>query len=133
MLQKAESLILIVEDEPLVRQVTQLMLESVGFTVVAAGNAEEALQCLKEQPTVCVIVSDVQMPGALDGLTLIRKLRDDGLQIPAVLTSGRLHPSTLPPSTSFLPKPYTLPKLIAAVEEFLPMRTVPFTRASEIP
>ncbi|AGI06957.1 response regulator [Xanthomonas citri] len=117
---QAGQLVLVVEDEPLVRQVAQLMLECAGFTVVVAEDAHRALEVLEMESAVCLIVSDVQMPGYLDGLDLIKHLRLEGVQTPAILTSGRIHPQALPAETSFLPKPYTLAKLLEVVHERLP-------------
>ncbi|WP_241235266.1 response regulator [Xanthomonas arboricola] len=110
-------LILVVEDEPLVRQVAQLMLESADFTVITAEDARAALIALQAHPSVSLIVSDVQMPGCLDGLELIKHLRGEGVKTPAILTSGRIFPEQLPEATTFLVKPYSLKTLLDKVNE----------------
>ncbi|MCW2039306.1 response regulator [Xanthomonas campestris pv. campestris] len=114
-----EPLILVVEDEPLVREVAKLMLESADFRVVTAENSAAAIVCMETEPTVSLIVSDVQMPGALNGLELIKQLRSRDVKTPAILTSGRIQPSELPEATSFLPKPYSLSVLINEVRRLL--------------
>src|SRR3954469_3859229 len=60
--------ILLVEDEVLVRMVAADVLEDAGFTVLESTNAEEALRLLETRPDVQVLFTDVNMPGALDGL-----------------------------------------------------------------
>ena len=69
--------ILLVEDEVLVRMVAADVLEDAGFTVLESTNAEEALRLLETRPDVQVLFTDVNMPGALDGLGLRRPCTND--------------------------------------------------------
>ncbi|MEA9787055.1 response regulator [Xanthomonas campestris pv. raphani] len=114
-----EPLILVVEDEPLVREVAKLMLESADFRVISAEDAAAAIVCLEKEPSVSLILSDIQMPGVLNGLELIKHLRARDVKTPAILTSGRLQPSELPDATSYLAKPYSLSTLLNEVRRAL--------------
>ena len=68
--------ILLVEDEVLVRMVAADVLEDAGFTVLESTNAEEALTLLETRPDVQVLFTDVNMPGALDGLGLAQTVHE---------------------------------------------------------
>lgn len=70
--------ILLVEDEPLLRQITAKQLQFEGFKVLEAGNSPEAIDLLKRHPEVAVVVTDVIMPGQ-SGPSMVKQLRDDGL------------------------------------------------------
>ena len=78
--------VLIVDDEPGIRQVCETFLEFSGFDVVTAGTASEALRAIEEAP-FDAIVSDIQMP-EMDGLQLLETLRDRGLDAPVILITG---------------------------------------------
>jgi CheY-like chemotaxis protein len=62
--------ILIVEDEFLLRTDSAEMIETAGFEVVQAGNADEAIAILQVRPAIHVVFTDIQMPGTMDGLKL---------------------------------------------------------------
>jgi len=68
--------ILIVEDEFLLRLDSPETIESAGFEVIQAANADEAIPILKARPDIHVVFTDIQMPGSLDGLKLARFVRD---------------------------------------------------------
>jgi CheY-like chemotaxis protein len=63
-------LVLLVEDEPIVRMIASDSLEEAGFDVVEASNAQEAMAILAARDDVGVLFTDVDMPGKLDGLAL---------------------------------------------------------------
>lgn len=73
-LAKPPHVVLIVEDEPLVRLTGADLLGEAGFEVLEAANADEALRILEATPEVRVVFSDVEMPGSLDGLGLARRV-----------------------------------------------------------
>ena len=77
----AESpVILIVEDEFLLRMDSAETLENAGFEVVQAGNADEAMAILQARAAIHVVFTDIQMPGSMDGLKLARFVGTGGLQ-----------------------------------------------------
>jgi CheY-like chemotaxis protein len=68
--------ILIVEDEFLLRLDSAETIESAGFEVIQAANADEAIAILETRPDIHVVFTDIQMPGSMDGLKLARFVRD---------------------------------------------------------
>src|SRR4051794_38641536 len=109
--------ILLVEDEVLVRMVAVDVLEGAGFTVLESTNAEEALRLLESRPDVQVLFTDVNMPGALDGLGLAQSVHERSPGVDILIGSGRIRPDPgeLPPGTQFIAKPYAPAALTDAV------------------
>jgi CheY-like chemotaxis protein len=98
--------ILLVEDEVLVRMVAADVLEDAGFTVLESASAEEALRLLETRPDVQVLFTDVNMPGTLDGLGLAQTVHERSPGVSILIGSGRIRPSPgeLPPGTRFIPQ-----------------------------
>jgi Response regulator receiver domain len=69
---RSGSVILIVEDELLIRMDAAEAIEAAGFEVIQAGNADEAIVILTARPDIHVVFTDIQMPGSMDGLKLAR-------------------------------------------------------------
>ena len=111
--------ILLVEDEVLVRMVAADVLEDAGFTVLESASAEEALRLLEIRPDVQVLFmfTDVNMPGALDGLGLAQTVHERTPGVGILIGSGRVRPDPgeLPPGTRFIAKPYASSALTDAV------------------
>ncbi|WP_374310535.1 response regulator [Methylocella sp.] len=114
----AHPLILVVEDEPLVRMFGADVLEGAGFCVIEAANADEALSVLAQRSDVAAVVTDVEMPGSLDGLDLAWRIKDRWPRIGVVLTSGRWsrRRGEIPNGGAFVPKPYASSTLLSEVE-----------------
>ena len=100
--------VLIVEDEFLLRMDAADMIADAGFEVVEAGNADEAIEILEARRDVTVVFTDIQMPGSMDGLKLARAVRGRWPPIKIVATSGHVGvaETDLPEGGRFLPKPY---------------------------
>jgi CheY-like chemotaxis protein len=101
-------LILVVEDEPLVRMTLVDVLEDAGFKVIEAVHADEALQVLKAVSGIHAMVTDVEMPqGSINGLELARRVRTDCQGIGVLIASGRAapKPGDLPDGALFIGKP----------------------------
>lgn len=112
--------VLVVEDEPFVRLLGVDFLESAGFVVLQASNADEALRVLESHPEVGVVFSDIEMPGALDGLELARRICKRWPEIGIVLTSGhQLRAEIIPRDGRFLPKPYVGTSLLREIKEVM--------------
>ncbi|MGQ7793374.1 response regulator [Faunimonas sp. B44] len=109
--------VLIVEDDVLVRAFVSDELRAAGFQVIEAANADEAWAFLSAGSPVDVVVSDVQMPGSMDGIELARRAGRLPSSVPVILTSGRVHPGPLPGLAGFLPKPYRLERLVGLILE----------------
>ena len=117
---KPRCVVLIVEDEPLVRVTGADLLAEAGFEVLEAGNADEALRILETTPDVRVVFSDVEMPGSLDGLGLARNICQRWPSIGIVLTSGhRIRAEMIPREGRFLAKPYDGQALVRQIEEIV--------------
>lgn len=110
--------VLVVEDEPLVRDYVSDILGQSGFEVIEAATGEEALSRLAEGG-VCAVVSDVAMPGRLNGFELARRVREESPRTGVVLVSGVLEPSKahLPGGVRFLTKPVKASTLLRLVRE----------------
>lgn len=109
--------VLLIEDEAMIRMATGAILEDAGYLVLEAANSDEAQSVLDQHPQIEIVVTDVQMPGSMDGLALAEKLNRDRPEIRILVTSGRSGSLEARESgaTSFLPKPYTA----AAIEKAL--------------
>lgn len=116
----ADKTILIVEDEALIRLSVTETLESAGFQVIAAANAEAALEALGDQPEVNVVFTDINMPGKMDGLDLAQFIHAKWPRIALMVTSGKMPPSVakdLPAGSQFFSKPYSYAELIEAIRK----------------
>jgi two-component system, response regulator PdtaR len=110
--------VLVVEDEPLVRIYVSDVLDQSGFEVIAAASGEEALSRVAEGG-VCAIVSDVAMPGEVNGFELARRVREEFPRTGVVLVSGVIEPTEehLPLGVRFLTKPVKASTLLRLVRE----------------
>jgi PAS domain S-box-containing protein len=116
-------LVLVVEDDNRVREMTLQRLEVLGYAVIEAATAADAIRLLTAGEPVAAVVSDVVMPGGLSGYDLAEWLRANRPQIGILLTSG-YHDAALagdrPPAPgTFLAKPHTLAELAQAVRRLL--------------
>lgn len=85
--------ILVVEDEMITRMVISDVLRDEGYTVIEAFNADEAVDILTAGKSVDLVFSDVRMPGTLDGLGLLRFIKQRFCNLPVILASGHLDPA----------------------------------------
>jgi CheY-like chemotaxis protein len=102
------ALILIVEDEVLVRMSIADVLDDAGYKVIEAANADEALRVLAAVPEVQAVITDVEMPqGSMDGFALARKVRETRQGLGVLIASGRMAPAPgeLPEGAYFVAKP----------------------------
>jgi CheY-like chemotaxis protein len=113
--------VLVVEDETLLRWHAVAMIEDAGFDVIEAGNAAEAISVLEARTDIRVIFTDIQMPGSIDGLRLAHLVRDRWPPIKIIATSGqlRLRDYELPEGGRFLPKPYSVGEITGTLRELL--------------
>ena len=109
--------VLVVDDEPLIRMNAVDMLLDAGFQVLEAADAAEALQVLADHPEVAVLFTDINMPGDMDGLDLARRVHDSRPDVHLIVTSGKVTPGAgTIPDGDFLGKPYREHQFIALVE-----------------
>jgi DNA-binding NtrC family response regulator len=81
--------ILVVEDEPLIRFGTACTLEAAGFKVMEAENADEALNQIRHNPDIGLVITDINMPGTMSGLALAVRVRELWPRIRIVVASGQ--------------------------------------------
>lgn len=108
---------LVVDDEAIIRMVAVDMLSDFGFLTYEAADGVEALDVLASHPEIFLLVTDINMPGAPDGLGLACEARKRRPQLRIVVTSGRIkpRPDELPTGGRFVAKPYTSAELLNAV------------------
>lgn len=104
--------VLLVEDEVLVRMLIADKLREASYVVIEAGDAQQALDALAHCFDVRVIVSDIQMPGPLDGIGLAHAVRSAYPGIKIVLTSGHFSQVEGAAHDGFFPKPYDAAQII---------------------
>jgi two-component system, response regulator PdtaR len=111
--------VLVVEDEPLIRWNTVAALEEAGFDVVEAANAVEAISTLEKRLDIRAVFTDVQMPGSMDGLRLAHLINIRWPPIKIIATSGRfrLRDDDLPAGGRYLSKPYAVSTLTGMLRE----------------
>jgi len=113
------SLVLVVEDDDLVRLCAVEMLEDAGFAVVDARHADEAWFILHERSDIGAIFTDVDMPGSMCGVTLAARVYENWPDIRLVLTSGRhrFEDREVPDHGLFVPKPYSATQVVDAIHQ----------------
>lgn len=105
--------VLVVEDEPLLLMLAAELVEDAGFEAVEATNADDALRLLESEPEIKILMTDIDMPGSMDGLKLAATVRDRWPPIQIVVVSGKQRPQVrdLPEQGVFLAKPYDIHRL----------------------
>jgi len=100
--------VLVVEDEWLLRMDAADMIAAAGFEVVEAVDADEAIEILESRRDITMVFTDIQMPGSMDGLKLARAIRGRWPPIKIIATSGLVDvgEKDLPEGGRFLLKPY---------------------------
>ncbi|MET1756527.1 response regulator [Novosphingobium sp. RD2P27] len=113
--------VLVVEDEGLLRICVADALQDAGLTVFEAVNATEALELLDARDDVRVVLTDIEMPGDIDGLALTATIHQRWPEIGVVVVSGRVRPDPgqLPANGEFIAKPYDLNEVTLRVSQML--------------
>jgi len=117
-----ERVVLVVDDEPAVRELINVVLASHGFRVCVARDGTEALRIFKELGrALSMVVIDLQLPG-MSELEVVRAIRDQDQGLPVVVASGRLDDRLLVELkqvevTAFLSKPFTVAQLLQTVTD----------------
>ena len=114
--------VIVAEDEWIVRLVATEALTEAGFRVIEAEHGESALAALRlHAPAVDVLFTDIQMPGSIDGLQLAKLARALIPQIAVLIGSGNYSPdlSDMPLGSRFFPKPYSLAEIAPRVRALL--------------
>lgn len=107
-LDRATPSVLLVEDEFFIRALLAEELRSHGLMVVEAANADEAWAYLQAGGDADLVFSDVTMPGSMNGVELIRRVKHEYPATKTIITSGNLGPVNVAELGPFLSKPYGL-------------------------
>ena len=81
--------VLVVEDEFLIRMTLSEVLADEGYLVLEAGSGDDALTLLRTEPTIAILLTDIQLPGSLNGHALARAARADRPNLPVIFMTGR--------------------------------------------
>jgi two-component system, response regulator PdtaR len=125
---KDPPVVLVVDDEPLVRMTAADELEEAGFQVQEAANSDVALAVLEARSDeVRVLFTDVDMPGSMDGMALAEQVHQRWLHIRLLISSGYAHPhpDEIPDNDHFVPKPYRGATLVRHITEMMPIQHGP--------
>ena len=116
-----KNVVLVVEDQPIIRIAALEFLEIAGFEVIEASSADEAIRVLEARPEIHLVFTDVEMPGSIDGLKLSHYIRDRWPPIKLIVVSGRtvVEQSLMPVGARFFPKPYNEDAIIEAMRGML--------------
>jgi CheY-like chemotaxis protein len=111
--------VLVVEDEALIRMEAVQIVIDAGFAVVEASNADEAITILESRRDIRAVFTDINMSGSIDGLQLSHAIRGKWPPIHLIVTSGLNVPThtQLPANSRFIGKPYTAEHVAAALRE----------------
>lgn len=106
--------VLIVEDEPLIRMLAVDVVEEAGFHVIEAANTDEAVRILECTSNIALVFTDVDTPGAIDGMRFAAVVHDRWAPVQIIVTSGltNINMATLPTGAVFFSKPCNTQKLV---------------------
>lgn len=109
--------VLVVDDELLLRIDTAYVVESAGFEVLEAPNADEGLELILSRPDIRVLITDIEMPGTMDGLAFARTVHERWPSMHVIVVSGRRMPDAcdLPENGIFFSKPLSSEQLLLAL------------------
>jgi CheY-like chemotaxis protein len=113
--------VLIVEDETLIRMNATAMIEADGFDVIEATCADEAISILEQRSDIRLIFTDIDMPGSMDGLKLAHFVKGRWPPIKIIATSGhaKITENDLPEGSRFLAKPYAATSVTRAIHQLI--------------
>lgn len=112
--------VLVVEDDVLLRLITADDLRAAGYNVVEASSADEAMTVLDSAVPVDLVLTDIRMPGSMDGLALAAIVRQRWPDLKIVVASGeRPGQAALAVADAFLPKPYDSAAILARLKTLM--------------
>jgi len=113
--------VLVVEDEMLLRMRTVNMVEDAGFTSVEAVDADEAVAILESRSDIALLFTDIQMPGSMDGLKLAHAVHERWPPIKIIVVSGQLKLASIdiPADSRFFGKPLEAREMIVEMQSMI--------------
>jgi DNA-binding response OmpR family regulator len=119
--QKSPACVLVVEDEVLIRALIAHELRAEGFLVIEAATADQALSYFQAGVQVDLVLTDIEMPGSINGVDLIQRLRVVSPNLPTVLTSG-ISPDAHE-ADAFVSKPFDMREMVTLIATLLQQDT----------
>jgi two-component system, response regulator PdtaR len=111
--------ILVAEDDQLLKMLTVDIVEGAGFVAFQADNADEAVAILEARSDIVLLLTDINMPGSMDGLELAHAVRNRWPPMKIIVVSSRVPASDLPAGSRFFAKPYHAEKLISEIHSLI--------------
>jgi CheY-like chemotaxis protein len=113
--------VLIVEDEVLLRMHAADVLEDAGYIVIQAENADQAVAILEARTDIKILMTDIEMPGTMDGVKLAHAVRNRWPPVKIVVVSGRVGKEqiVLPDGSLLFGKPFDASKIVAELRSLL--------------
>ena len=129
-------IVLVVEDEMVLRMRAVDIVEDACFVAIEAISADQALEILESRNDICVLFTDVQMPGSMDGLKLAHATHARWPHIKIILVSGQIAVTDAdkPEDSRFFPKPLEILKMVLELQDMVgkhPQKVVPFLTAAD--
>jgi CheY-like chemotaxis protein len=112
-------IVLVVEDELLIRMAVVDLMEEAGFVTLEANNADEAIGLLEARDDIRVLFTDIDMPGSMDGLMLAAAVHNKWPPISIIVVSGQRRPDAqdMPVGSFFFSKPYPHEAIISTLRK----------------
>ena len=120
------AVILIVDDEPFQLMLAVDIVEEAGFVALAANDADEAVVILESRSDIVLLLTDINMPGSMDGLKLAHAVRNRWPPIKIIVVSGQmqLSASDLPSDSHFFGKPYHPATMVSKLRSLIGARSL---------
>ena len=117
----ATPIVLVVEDEMILRMRAVDIVEDAGFVPIEAVSADEAIEILESRDDISLLFTDIQMPGSMDGLKLAHAAHARWPHIKIVLVSGQIAVTDAdkPDDSRFFPKPLEIERMVAELQEMV--------------
>jgi two-component system, response regulator PdtaR len=115
----SKAVILVVEDEAIIRNLAVAVVDAAGFEAIEARNADDAIRILESRRDIRLVFTDVRMPGSMDGIILARTIRRRWPSIQLIVTSGGddLGIKAIPERARFFLKPYRTAQVVESLRQ----------------
>ena len=115
------AVVLVVEDEVLLRMCAVDMVEDAGYIPVEAADADQAVAILESRSDIALMFTDIQMPGSMDGLGLAHSVHERWPPIKIIMVSGKLKLANtdIPTDSRFFEKPFEAGEMIAEMQNMI--------------
>jgi two-component system, response regulator PdtaR len=113
--------ILTVEDEALISAHLCSVLEEAGHNVIATSNPDKAIEVLEVRDDIRLVITDVNLPGSMDGLKLAAAVKRKWPPIKIIITTalGKVAEEDMPADSVFLPKPWDTGRLLSTIDRIV--------------